>query len=218
MRKNNQGKDKIFVYIDESGDLGKFGTDYFTVAGVVVEEPLILKRIIKKIRQRKLKKSIKQLPELKANKTNEFVKKAILKKISDSNLKIFAIVVEKTKILPHLYDVKDRLYNYICRILIDEIVEENYVSVHIIVDKKYTNTLIRENFNSYIQKKINEKNSHIVVNIEHRDSQATPELQVVDFVAWAINRKFNSNDEIYYRMIEKNIVNKERILLWKNQT
>lgn len=217
MRKNNQGKDKIFVYIDESGDLGKFGTDYFTVAGVVVEEPLILKRIIKKIRQRKLKKSIKQLPELKANKTNEFVKKAILKKISDSNLKIFAIVVEKTKILPHLYDVKDRLYNYICRILIDEIVEENYVSVHIIVDKKYTNTLIRENFNSYIQKKINEKNSHIVVNIEHRDSQATPELQVVDFVAWAINRKFNSNDEIYYRMIEKNIVNKERILLWKNQ-
>lgn len=39
-----------YVYIDESGDLGKFGSKYFTVAAVLVDEPKKLARIIKRLR------------------------------------------------------------------------------------------------------------------------------------------------------------------------
>jgi len=215
MMSKNEQKGKIYVYIDESGDLGRFGSNYFTIAGVVVKNPIILKRIIKKARHRKLKKKIKELPELKANKTNRVVREYILKKVAKSDLTIFAIVVDKSKIFNHLYDVKDRLYNFICGILINEIAREG-TDICVVIDKKHTNTLIRENFNHYISKKITGRYPHIRLEIKHRDSQATPELQVVDFVAWAINRRYNSGDDSYYRIIEGKIVNRGRMELWKN--
>ena len=213
-----KGGDKIrdvYIFIDESGDLGRFGTNYFTIAGLVVDEPISLRRIIKKARQRKLKKKIKELPELKANKTNKVIRKYILSKVASSECQIFAIAVDKSMIMPRLYEVKDRLYNYICGILVNEIVS-NYDLVHIIIDKKHTNTLIRENFNHYLIKKIKSRHNRIIIDISHRDSQSTPELQVVDFVAWAINRKFNTGDDEYYRIIENKIINKGRMELWKN--
>ena len=207
---------KMYVFIDESGDLGRFGTNYFVVAGVVVDDPVKLKRVIKKARQRKLKKKIRELPELKANKTNKVVRNYILSKIASADVKIFAIVVDKSKIMPHLYEVKDRLYNYIFGILINELASDEYSSMRIIVDKKHTNTLIRENFNDYIQWKIRSRHPNISVEIKHLDSQSTPELQAVDFIAWAILRKFNVGDDEYYRIIEEKIINQGRMELWKN--
>ena len=206
---------KMYVFIDESGDLGRFGTNYFTIAGMSTENPIVLRRIIKRTRQRRLKKKLRELPELKANKTNKVVRMYILRLLNKYDVKIFAIVVDKSKIMPHLYEVKDRLYNFICGILINEMLSD-FTEVYIVIDKKHTNTLIRENFNHYIERKIKSRYKNIGIKIGHKDSQSTPELQVVDFVAWAINRKFNYGDNEYYAIIENKIINKRRMELWKN--
>lgn len=77
------------IFIDESGDLGKFGSKYFTIAAVSVDEPKNLSRIIKKLRQRKLKKSIKKLPEIKANNSDRVIREYVLKKVGNIDCKIF---------------------------------------------------------------------------------------------------------------------------------
>jgi hypothetical protein len=60
-----------------------------------------------------------------------------------------------------------------------------------------------------------QKNSDLKVEIYHKQSNSSNELQVVDFIAWSINRKFSFNDDYYYKIIENKIVNKNNMLLWE---
>jgi hypothetical protein len=202
-----------YVFVDESGDLGLHGSKFFSVACVVVEDPKTLSRIIKKARERILKKTLKKLPELKANNSNQKVREYVLKKIKESNCKIYGLVVDKSKIFWHLYEVKDRLYNYFLGILLREIEETG--KLIITIDKKYKNTLLRENLNEYLVKKLKEKHPNLEIEIRQIPSYASNELQAADFVVWSIQRKFNFKDDWYFRIIENKIVNKNNMELWK---
>lgn len=206
----------LYVYIDESGDLGRYGSKYFTIVALVVEEPLILRRIVKKTRQRRLKKTIKQLPELKANNSDRLTREFVLDRVRKTDCSIFAVVVDKNQIINHLFDVKNKLYNYLCGILIDKIKLPTN-KIILTIDKKHTNTLMREDFNSYIKSKLCSRDNGLKIEISHKESYSSNELQVVDFVAWSINRKFNADDDYYYKFIEEKILNKEEIILWKNK-
>ncbi len=134
-----------YIYIDESGDLGIRGSKYFIIVALKTENPLPLRRIIKKVRKRKLKKSLQKIPEIKANKSPSHIRKYVLKHTIKNEVVISAIVVEKSKILPRLYDVKNRLYNYLAGILLKNIIPSE--NIEIVIDKKDTNALIREDFN-----------------------------------------------------------------------
>ena len=64
------------IYVDESGDLG-FGpraSRYFVLAALVVRDEQKIRRCFKKIRQRNLKKSFRDLPEFKYNNTKGLIK------------------------------------------------------------------------------------------------------------------------------------------------
>jgi len=201
------------IYIDESGDLGQFGSKYFVVAAIIVDDPLELKRIIKKLRQRKLKKKIKDLPEIKANKATYREREYVLSRLKSAKCTLFAIVVEKSKIKSHLFPFKDKLYNYLCGILIKKL-SLDCQELKITIDKKYTNTLIQRDFNRYISSKISAKYPAMKVSIIHEDSSKSNELQVVDFLVWSISRKFNVGDDTYFALIKDKVANKEDMILW----
>ncbi|MEM5861292.1 MAG: DUF3800 domain-containing protein [Candidatus Aenigmatarchaeota archaeon] len=203
-----------YVFVDESGDLGMYGSKFFTIAAIVTDKPKNISRIIKRVRERILKKKLKQLPEIKANSSNRRIREFVLRKIRESDCKIFAIVIDKSKIFSHLFEVKDKLYNYFCGILLNQL-QISEGKLIITVDKKHTNTLIRENFNDYVKRKIKERCPKLEIEVNQLPSYTKNELQVVDFVAWSINRKFNSKDDSYYKIIEEKIANKERMELWK---
>jgi len=175
-----------------------------------------LKRIIKKTRQRKLKKLIKQLPELKANNSDRPTREFILNKVRKCNCSIFSIVVEKDQVMDHLFDVKNKLYNYLCGILMNKIELPSH-KLLIVIDKKHTNTLMREDFDAYIKNKLNFRDSKLKIEIHYKESFSMNEIQVADFVVWSINRKFNVNDDYYYNFIEEKIINKDNMSLWKNE-
>lgn len=204
--------DFLYVYIDESGDLGKYGSKYFAICALAVKNPLALRRIIKKTRERKLKKKIKQLPELKANSCDRLTRESVLTKVGKTDCSIVAIVVEKDNILSHLFTIKNKLYDYLCGILMDRLPLPSH-TLSIIIDKKHTNTLMREDFNTYIKNKISIKNKNLNIEISHKESFSLNELQVADFVVWSINRKFNVLDDSYYRLIEHKIINKETMVI-----
>lgn len=204
-----------YMYIDESGDLGEYGTKYFTIAGVIVDNPAILSRIIKRLRKIKLKKKIKELPEIKANNSDNRVKEFILKKLSLSECRIIAIVINKADVKKHLFDAKEKLYNYLCGILVKRI-GSGVDNLQIIIDQKHTNSLLREDLSNYLKNKMCLINNNLKLEVDHRISQSLNELQVVDFVAWCINRKFNTNEDYYFNIIKDKIIDIENIRIWNN--
>jgi hypothetical protein len=51
------------------------------------------------------------------------------------------------------------------------------------------------------------------IRIYHKASISSQPLQLVDFVAWSINREFNFGDDSYYNLIEDKIVEKREMPL-----
>ncbi len=202
-----------YIFIDESGDLGQYGSEYFTIVALTTSDIKKIGRIIKKVRQRIMKKKLKNLSEIKANNSNEIIRKYVLNSLINCNCLISSIVIPKSKIKQELYGSKNKLYNYLCGVLFSHI-DLNVSYLEIIIDKKDSNKLLREDFNHYISEKIKEM-VKIKFSITHLDSQASNELQVVDFVAWAINRKYSHKDDTYYNIIEKLICNEDKQEIWK---
>jgi len=201
-----------YIFIDESGDLGRYGSRYFTVAAIVFNDDKIPKRIISHTRKRILNKKQKLISELKANKSNNRIREYVLKQIAKSDCSIFTTAVDKSKIFPKLYQVKEKLYNFVLGILVKNFNQDSNKLV-MIIDKRSKNKLIREDLKGYIIRKFGNKNGNI--ELYQNDSYTSYGLQTADFVAWAIGRKFNTEDARYYNIISRKIVNKDSIELWK---
>lgn len=66
--------------------------------------------------------------------------------------------------------------------------------------------IIREDFDSYIRTKIDERTFFKPrIKISHYDSKNSPGLQACDFISWSIFRKYESDDEEYYRIFKDKI-------------
>lgn len=204
-----------YIFIDESGDLGLSGSLFFTIVALNTRDVIQLRRIIKRLRERKLKKKMKELVEIKAYNSNPEIRRYVLNSVSACDCSISAIAIPKNKIHPNLLDHKDKLYNYLGGLLFEHITLRADI-VELVIDQKDSNRLLREDFNSYIKGKITSKAPNIDVRIKHFQSHASQELQVVDFVAWAINRKFSFNDSSYYDLISSKIINKGKEVIWND--
>ncbi|MCL4324854.1 MAG: DUF3800 domain-containing protein [Candidatus Thermoplasmatota archaeon] len=204
---------KLFIFIDESGDLGKYGSKYFSIVALSTQAVDNLNRIIKRVRQRKLRKKLKEMPELKANNSGDLIRETVLRKVAQLDCSISVVVVPKSLVRDDLFQHKEKLYNYLCGLLFEHITL-NVDSVDITIDKKHNNRLLREDFNQYIERKIRSRRASIRVMIQHLESHTSNALQAVDFVAWAMNRKFSFDDPTFYNLIASKIENAGRENPW----
>ncbi|MEK6982500.1 MAG: DUF3800 domain-containing protein [Candidatus Micrarchaeota archaeon] len=195
-----------YIFVDESGDLGPLGSKYFIVVAVSTHSPIELKRIIKRARERILKKKLRELPEIKANNSNAQIRNFVLTKVALCDCFISILAIPKTKIRDTYFQDKEKLYSLLCGFLFEHI-SLNAGKVEITIDKKHSNRLLQEDFNQYIKSKI--ANRVADFRIRHLESFCSGELQAVDFVAWAVHRKFTYNDLTYYELIKNKIRNEE---------
>jgi len=102
----------MYVYLDESGDLG-FGqgsTKYLTIAFVTMGNPIPFRRCVKRV---KVKYHIPRDVELKGNTTRALIKKDLLGKFARLDIEVHAITVKKTNVEHKLRKDTNILYNYI---------------------------------------------------------------------------------------------------------
>ena len=196
---------QTYVFIDESGDLGRFGTRFFVMVAVEVADPAPLSRIMKRLRERKLKKSVRTIPELKAAKTPPPIRKLVLELIAKVDCKIRAVIVEKAKTPDSALTNQNRIYNALCGMLCHDLEG----SVHIVIDKKYTEAASRRELDEYLKTVLNTRG--IDATVQHAESHSSTPLQAVDFVAWAIKRKYSHGEDQYYKIIGCKIV-EERVV------
>ena len=199
----------MHIYLDESGDLGFHpnSSNHIVIALLITKKPLTIERCIKKIRQRKLKKKLKELPEIKFNKSNDNIREKTLKCIVKEPVEIAYIVLDKNRLDPDRQLHKQKIYNFITGYLIRCLPFENNTHSKLIVDKRSCSRIIRADFDKYVKEK-----AAFQLDITHENSEYNKCLQATDFIAGAIYRKYESGDDRFYNLIEDRITVAEHLL------
>jgi hypothetical protein len=200
-----------YVFLDESGDLGfsPRSSKWFIFTIVLTNDHKKIEKVIKNIR-RGLKKKFK-LKELHAYHADNATRHRMLKKISElDDLKVFCVILNKKKVYVDLQNQKNYLYNYTANILLDRLHNKNIIKIDepisLYIDKKDTNKFIRENFEKYLKDNLVKRGSNGKIEIRIKPSHTEKCLQAVDFVSWAIFRKYEINDYEYYEDIKDKIM------------
>ncbi|MEK7157224.1 MAG: DUF3800 domain-containing protein [Patescibacteria group bacterium] len=205
-----------YIFLDESGDLGfkKTSSKWFLFTIAIVPEPRMLENVVKKI-WRPLKKKHKRLGELHAYHANDITRTRMLQKLNElSDLKILTVILNKQKVYVDLQNQKNYLYNYAANILLDRLHTSGVLadgeSIGLYIDRKDTKKRLRENFTDYLTKAMTSRRKGgftVALHASHENRS----LQAVDFMSWAIFRKYERGDYQYYELIKDKITD-ERLL------
>lgn len=206
----------MYIFLDESGDLGfgKHSSKWFLFTVALVSDARGLERVIKKV-WRTLKKKHKRLGELHASHEKDITRTRVLKGLATiSDLKVMTVILNKHKVYVDLQNQKNYLYNYTANILLDRFHAGGIVTpdepIHLYADRKDTKKSLRENFVSYLTDSMKKKRGG-TFKVELHASYDNKSLQAVDFISWAIFRKYEHGDFAFYEIIKNKIVD-ERLL------
>lgn len=207
----------MIIFLDESGDLGfdfaKEGTTHFFVVTLLVvkdehQAKLIRKAVERTLKNkilRKRKKKVKNI-EIKGAATALAVKKYFLEQLKDCCFGTYAIALEKKRVFPDLKRVPDRLYNYVARKVIDQIpFNEELRRVALVIDKSKGKKGVKE-FNRYLRGQLQAVIApSVLLEIDHLSSDAEKGLRAVDMFCWGIFRKYEFNDDSWYKLFANKI-------------
>jgi len=203
-----------FFYLDESGDLGfnpakKGRSRYFTICILAVSTTTRNRTVaaaVKKTLARKLNPKGKRrrlVPELKGNTTTFEVKEYFFRQLSGVRFGLYALTLNKERLYAELQKQKERLYNYLARLILDQLPLENAVeAVNLVLDKR-KNKKERREFNSYIARElVNRLPPDVRLRIIHEDSVNNHCLQATDVFCWGIFRKYERQDNRWYEVFQ----------------
>lgn len=204
----------MFIYLDESGNLSfdftkKKTSKYFIITFLFAKDKKAIDKIVKKIFRDFSKKQLKHHPgTLHCFKEAPSTRKKLLKLLSEKDIAVMTIYLNKEKVYTKMQDEKHILYNYVTNILLDRVLSKKLIKnaeqVEIIASKRETNKFLNENFKLYLKGQA-KKNHNTDIKIDIKYPSQEKGLQVVDFVCWAIYRKWEYKDKTYYDIIKSKI-------------
>lgn len=202
-----------YMYIDESGDLGLNGSNYMTIAALLVTEPKELDRIIKSLRRNKFRKELKKAIEIKANKSSaQLITEMILRLNQVKGAKLFFIVLEKQKVTSEYFKSnKHKLYDYVAGRLAKNIILEGGC-VEVRIDLSKGKHILREDFNKCFLRNLHKNSKPTAVSIFHSLSHCWAGLQFADVLAWSCFQKFEHSNPVFIDLI---ILEKEIYFVWQ---
>ena len=202
------------IYIDESGDLGALrGFSHFTVAALVTWNRKRIERIPLRIRKRRLKKSIARKAELKFHNSNDRIRRMLFSILMEKNdFYIATVTIDKKDMKSELTMLGDKVFNVLIVRLISDIIIDRALNRDFIltIDPRRSGKISDQMFDSHIRIEIGRLCSRLgiippSIRISRLDSQVSKGLQVADFIAGAIRRKYELSDNTYYDIISNSI-------------
>ena len=206
----------MYIFLDESGDLGfsKRSSKWFLFTMVVIDDPKKLERVIKKVRKTLNKKHKRKHSELHSYHADEITRIRMLKELCKLNISVVTTILNKEKVYVGLKEQKNYLYNYTANILLDRFINTNLIDnshdLVLVADRKDTKKNLQNNFISYITQAMQKRRAG-GFSMSLAASHDEKGLQAVDFISWAIFRKYEQGDYQYYEIIKEKIID-ERLL------
>jgi hypothetical protein len=207
----------LFLYLDESGDLGfdfvnKKPSRYFVVTVLAVQDQDDNRRLIKGVQKtlrRKLnprRRRSRITEELKGTGTTFQVKRYFYDQVKEIDFKIYTIVLNKRQLFNQLADNKARVYNYVARVLLEKIpLDQAAVKVDLIIDRSKSKPEIHE-FNVYVRNQLEARIYPTVpLHIGHYDSKEYGGLQAVDIFSYGIFQGYERKRWEWFNVFEEKI-------------
>src|SRR3989344_4744008 len=202
-----------YLFLDESGDLGfnpkKKNSKYFVITILFASDKKPLEKIVKNV-HKSLRKKVKRLNGgvLHSVKEKPATRKRLLKSLSEKDISIMTIYLNKSKVYTHLQDEKHILYNYVANILLDRIMTKHLDKdreITLIAAKRETNKFLNIGFKDYLENQLRNKHKALIA-VEIKTPSEEKALRAVDFACWAIFRKYEIGDDLYYDLFKKIII------------
>ena len=206
-----------YLCLDESGDLGfdfvnKKPSKFFTICLLVANDASTyygIRRAIRKTLRRKVNqggeaKHLKE--EIKATGTNLGVKRYFYQQVQDLPFELYALTLDKRRQFERLTREKERIYNFIARLVMDHVPFERADNrVQLIVDRSMGRSEILE-FNKHIFRQLQGRLSpKIPLHIDHTLSHEEPALQAADLFAWGIFHRYEHGDATWRAVFKAKI-------------
>ena len=200
-----------YIFLDESGDLGfsERSSRWFILTIVLTNNHRKIEKCVKKV-HKGLKKKYKKIKELHAYHADSATRKRILRLLAEvDDLQVYSIILNKKKVYTDLQNQKNFLYNYTANILLDRLHNKNIIEqddrILIYIDQRETNKFLKKNFEDYLRNNLGKWQNN-GFDIKIKPSHTEKCLQAVDFISWAIFRKYESGDYEYYEIIKNKII------------
>ncbi len=197
----------MYIFIDESGDLGHKDLDnpqkskYFVLVGLCCLDTRKVAKCVSKTRDTLINKD---MSEMKFTNSPLVIRRRLLERLAKEKIDVHAIVVDKTTVFPSLMDKKEIYFNWVSGYLARRLINHfpNDKEVNIIVDKRSFGKN-QEEFNNYVKYKIKTVlGDRWKIVIRHKNSQRELCLQVTDFLAGTVHRKYRYNDSTLFEIIK----------------
>jgi hypothetical protein len=203
----------LYIYLDESGDLGfdfsKAKTSrYFVITLLVCRSKQVqdgfktaVNRTLKnKLNHKKINK--REVVELKGSQTTLAIKQYFAKQLPAEGWEIYSVTLNKVRVEEGLRSRigKKKLYNFLARFILEKVAfTEDVPMVSLIVDRCKNKAEIKD-FNHYLE---NQLEALLPLNaqlaIDHLSSEENAGLQAVDMFCWGIARKDDANETEWFK-------------------
>lgn len=198
----------IYIFIDESGDLGfdfhKPGTSrYFVIAALVInghQERKLIERAVRRTLSHKINiGKTEPASELKARKHTLKEKKYFWKQVQDVPFTLYAVVLDKEQVPAAVQRQGKAIYNILADTLVANIpVEAAVESLHVEIDRSQSSTA-RAALNRQIADSIRQEyGDKLRLSIYQMDSEESKAIQAIDMFSWGIFRKHERQDTDWY--------------------
>jgi hypothetical protein len=204
----------MYIYLDESGDLGfdfsKAKTTRKFVVTVLVcfsqEAETTFKNAVRRTLARKInRKRIRShwVHELKGTRTSFEAKQYFFRQLCCTGWAVYTLVLNKARVNETLRTKigKKKLYNFLARFLIEKLpLRQTSANVRLVVDRSKSREDIRD-FNQYVENHLQAMLPlNTALTIEHLASHERVGLQAVDLICWGIARKYEHGDVAWYNL------------------
>ncbi len=215
--------DTVYVFVDEAGDMdfSAKGSKYYMFNFLIKKRPFNLHETISNYRYSLLERNLDPLNDRRLNieafhacEDNKYIKDELFNLISTfdkSNVKSYSYILEKPKVVPSKTKEKDRFYIDNLTLAIQQLLDKLKIDKNFVI---ITDRLpVQKNKNKQvgalkkgIKEYIKNNDLNIRYDIFHHCSASSVNLQIVDYISWAIFRKYERDQDNYYKKIEQYLI------------
>ncbi len=216
----------VYIFVDEAGDMdfSPKGSKHYMFNFLVKTRPFQLHEHIASYRYDLLERNLDPMVDKRldieafhACEDNKYIRQRMFEIISTFTpdaVQVYSYILEKPKVNPTKRKENAVFYidnlTYAITQLLDKIgIDQNFI---IITDRlplqANKNALIKalkKGIKHYLR--VNKKG--LRYTLHHHCSASSSNLQIIDYIGWAINRKYEHGDGSYYEMIKKYLLEEE---------
>lgn len=199
----------MLVFIDESGDTGrkinKGSSKYFVIGLVLFEDHSEAMACDQRIELLKHELGKTSAFEFHFQNNSDKVRRTFLEAILPYSFTYFAVVIDKDpkKLVGDGFNVKESFYKYACHMVFSN-AKPHLDNAIVVLDKSGSPTF-QYGLKKYLNLKTNGLNEQrkLIKKIKQQHSHSNNLLQIADYIAGVINRKFQKKKswQVYYRRI-----------------